>query len=83
MKLICQFLLSLTMLVVVSVEFSSARNKTDNQATRKTANKTSKKEGKPKMRFLNPDAMPKPFGYSHVAEAGKGRTIYISGQVAL
>ena len=27
--------------------------------------------------------MPKHFGYTHVVEAGKGRTIYISGQIAL
>ena len=34
-------------------------------------------------RFLNPPTMPQPFGYSHVAEARGGRTIYISGQVAM
>jgi enamine deaminase RidA (YjgF/YER057c/UK114 family) len=27
--------------------------------------------------------MPRPFGYSHIAEAVSGKTIYISGQVAL
>ena len=35
------------------------------------------------IRFVNPPDMPRPFGYSHVAEASSGKTIYISGQVAL
>ncbi len=35
------------------------------------------------IRFVNPPALPRPFGYSHVAEAASGRTVYISGQVAL
>ena len=34
-------------------------------------------------RFLNPPTMPQPFGYSQVVETHGGRTIYISGQVAL
>jgi reactive intermediate/imine deaminase len=34
-------------------------------------------------RFLNPPTMPQPFGYTQVVETGGGRTIYISGQVAL
>ncbi|KQL46008.1 enamine deaminase RidA [Brevibacillus choshinensis] len=33
--------------------------------------------------FINPETMPKSFGYSHVVEAIGGRTIYISGQVPL
>lgn len=35
------------------------------------------------IRFVNPPGLPTPVGYSHVAEASSGRTIYISGQVAL
>ena len=35
------------------------------------------------VRFLNPIDLPRPFGYSHVAEVWGGKTIYISGQVAL
>lgn len=35
------------------------------------------------LRFLNPPALLTPVGYSHVAEASGGKTIYISGQVAL
>jgi reactive intermediate/imine deaminase len=35
------------------------------------------------IRFVNPPGMPRPLGYSHVAEASSGKTIYISGQVAL
>jgi reactive intermediate/imine deaminase len=34
-------------------------------------------------RFLSPETMPPPFGYSHVVEAPAGRTVYISGQVPL
>lgn len=37
----------------------------------------------PKLRFVNPPALSKPTGYSHVAEAAGGRTIYVSGQVPL
>ena len=36
-----------------------------------------------KARFINPDNMSTPAGYSHVVEVRSGRTIYISGQVAL
>ena len=34
-------------------------------------------------RFLSPDALPRPFGYSHVVEARPGRVVYVSGQVPL
>ena len=34
-------------------------------------------------RFLSPDTLPEPAGYSHVVEASGGRLIYISGQVPL
>src|SRR5262245_18482477 len=34
------------------------------------------------VRFLNPQALSVPTGYSHVAEVSGGRTIYIAGQVA-
>lgn len=37
----------------------------------------------PPVRFLNPIDLPRPFGYSHVAEVSGGKTIYLSGQVAL
>ena len=34
------------------------------------------------IRFLNPDAIPKPGGYSHVVEVtGPGRIVYIAGQL--
>ncbi len=36
-----------------------------------------------RVRFLNPIDLPRPFGYSHVAEVSGGKTIYLSGQVAL
>ena len=34
-------------------------------------------------RFLNPDALAPPVGYSHVVDAPAGRLVYISGQVPL
>ena len=36
-----------------------------------------------KANYLNPAALPKPTGYSHVAIVPAGRQIHISGQVAL
>ena len=35
------------------------------------------------IRFINPPTMAQPVGYTHVVEATGGRTVYISGQVAL
>ncbi|HJV37452.1 MAG TPA: RidA family protein, partial [Geothrix sp.] len=37
----------------------------------------------PVVRFLNPATLPKPNGYSHVVEVEGGRTLYVSGQIAL
>jgi enamine deaminase RidA (YjgF/YER057c/UK114 family) len=38
----------------------------------------------PNLRFLNPPALSKPTGYSHVGEmTGPGRTVYIAGQLGL
>ena len=34
-------------------------------------------------RFLSPESLPAPFGYSHVVDAPASRVIYISGQVPL
>ena len=34
-------------------------------------------------RFLSPETLPPPFGYSHVVDAPAGRVIFISGQVPL
>ena len=33
-------------------------------------------------RFINPDTISKPVGYTHVVETTGSRTVYISGQVA-
>lgn len=35
------------------------------------------------VRYLNPQTMSTPTGYSHVVEVTSGRTIYIAGQVSL
>jgi reactive intermediate/imine deaminase len=37
----------------------------------------------PVVKRTNPDALVKPTGYTHVVEVAGGRTLYISGQVAL
>ena len=34
-------------------------------------------------RFLSPDTLPAPFGYSHVVEAPASRVVFVSGQVPL
>jgi reactive intermediate/imine deaminase len=34
-------------------------------------------------RFLSPESLPPPAGYSHVVDAPAGRIVYISGQVPL
>lgn len=36
-----------------------------------------------RFKIFNPETMPKPTGYSHVAEITGGRIVYIAGQVAL
>lgn len=35
------------------------------------------------MKSINPAALHQPVGYTHVVETGPGRTLYVSGQVAL
>lgn len=35
------------------------------------------------IRRLNPEGMPKPYGYSQVVDVRGGRTVYVSGQVPL
>lgn len=35
------------------------------------------------MRHINPPALSQPRGYTHVVEATGGRTIYVSGQIAV
>jgi reactive intermediate/imine deaminase len=35
------------------------------------------------VRFINPNTLSAPPGYTHVVEVTRGRTIYIAGQVAL
>ena len=33
--------------------------------------------------FINPEALPKPMGYTQLVEVRGGRTVYLSGQIAL
>jgi enamine deaminase RidA (YjgF/YER057c/UK114 family) len=37
----------------------------------------------PKFRLFSPPQLPKPVGYSHLAEISGGKIIYIAGQVAM
>ena len=37
----------------------------------------------PERRFLSPEGLPAPAGYSHVVDAPAGRIVYVSGQVPL
>jgi reactive intermediate/imine deaminase len=37
----------------------------------------------PERRFLSPETLAPPFGYSHVVDVRPGRLVYISGQVPL
>src|SRR5205823_14473822 len=37
----------------------------------------------PQIKRTNPPALSKPTGYTHVVEASGGKTVYISGQIAL
>jgi reactive intermediate/imine deaminase len=37
----------------------------------------------PEKRFLSPDTLTPPFGYSHVVDAPASRIVYVSGQVPL
>lgn len=39
--------------------------------------------GRPIVRHVNPTTLPKPTGYTHVVEVTGGRTLYISGQIAV
>src|SRR5918996_711568 len=41
------------------------------------------REGEAPARFLSPDTMPRPYGYSQVVATTGGRPVYISGQVPL
>jgi enamine deaminase RidA (YjgF/YER057c/UK114 family) len=34
-------------------------------------------------RFLSPETLPPPFGYSHVVDVPAGRIVFVSGQVPL
>jgi 2-iminobutanoate/2-iminopropanoate deaminase len=38
---------------------------------------------RPAVKYTNPEGLAAPTGYTHVVEVSRGRTIYISGQVAL
>ena len=47
------------------------------------AKQTTKEQTMAKSKFLNPPALSKPNGYTHVVIVQPGRLVYVSGQVAL
>jgi reactive intermediate/imine deaminase len=83
MKRARPFLLGIAAISISCAPISLAQSKSDNALTRKAVTKIGKQERKPKVRFINPATLPKTPGYTHVVEVKKGRTIYISGQIAL
>jgi reactive intermediate/imine deaminase len=83
MKRTFPFLLGVIAMSVGCVQFSFAQSGSNSASSRKAVTKISKQERKPKVRFVNPSTLSKPPGYTHVVEVTKGRTIYISGQIAL
>jgi enamine deaminase RidA (YjgF/YER057c/UK114 family) len=38
---------------------------------------------RPRAEFLSPDTLAPPFGFSHTASVGPGRTVWVSGQLPL
>jgi enamine deaminase RidA (YjgF/YER057c/UK114 family) len=48
-----------------------------------SGNSQRKKKGRSHLKYLNPPTIAAPRGYTHIVEVSGGRTIYISGQVAL
>lgn len=40
-------------------------------------------QGRPTVKHTNPASLSKPTGYTHVVEVSGGRTLYVSGQIAL
>lgn len=40
-------------------------------------------QGRPAVKHTNPATLPRPAGYTHVVEVSGGRTLYVSGQIAL
>jgi enamine deaminase RidA (YjgF/YER057c/UK114 family) len=50
---------------------------------RETEERNAMGEGAIAVRSLNPETMPRTFGFSQVVEVSGGRTVYVSGQVPL
>ncbi len=83
MKRACPFLLGVIAISVSCVQFSFAQSKSNSSISRKAAPKINKQERKFKVRFINPATLAKTAGYTQVVEVTTGRTMYISGQIAL
>jgi reactive intermediate/imine deaminase len=72
------------MIIGVScVQLSFAQGKSNTSTRKKAVTRISKQKTKFRVRFINPASLPKAPGYTHVVEVSNGRTIYISGEIAL
>ncbi len=69
-------------LLSASVQTAAVAASTAIAANAQTVSKASKGK-KTSARFLNPDGLSKPRGYTHVVEVTSGHPVYISGQLAL
>jgi reactive intermediate/imine deaminase len=65
------------------VQISFAQGKSKTPIRQKALAKIREQKSKFRVRFINPATLPKSSGYTHVVEATNGRTVYISGQIAL
>jgi len=76
----------LLVIIVIGIGFAwmtLAQSESKSSFSGKALTNISKQDGKSRARFINPATLPKTPGYTHVVEVTKGRTIYISGQIAL
>jgi enamine deaminase RidA (YjgF/YER057c/UK114 family) len=76
---------SLTAVLSLVTNPSPPARQLDNTAERGIAemNEASSAPPPASARFINPETVHPPFGYSHVVEVTAGRLVYIAGQVAL
>jgi enamine deaminase RidA (YjgF/YER057c/UK114 family) len=69
-------------LLTASVQTAAVAASASALSNAQTAPRTTKGK-KPSARFLNPDGLSKPRGYTHVVEVTSGHPVYISGQIAV
>jgi enamine deaminase RidA (YjgF/YER057c/UK114 family) len=83
MKQIVLFLLGVLAVSIIFHKPSYGQSRNTAAGSQKVATRQDRSRMKTKVRFINPTTLAKPPGYTHVVEVRGGRTIYISGQIAL